>query len=69
MESSHRAFKIKKNIDFKIINIDMGIGMLKLKKDFEYRSIDGIKNKDFNDFLEYRETLPIINSEEALKII
>ena len=58
-----------KNIDFKIINIDMGIGMLKLKKDFEYRSIDGIKNKDFNDFLEYRETLPIINSEEALKII
>ena len=58
-----------KNIDFKIINIDMGIGMLKLKKDFEYRSIDGIKNKDFNDFLKYRETLPIINSEEALKII
>ena len=58
-----------KNIDFKIINIDMGIGMLKLKKDFEYRSIDGIKNKDFNDFLKYRETLPIISSEEALKII
>ena len=55
--------------DFKIINIDMGIGILKLKKDFEYRSIDGIKNKDFNDFLKYRETLPIISSEEALKII
>ena len=58
-----------KNIDFKIINIDMGIGILKLKKDFEYKNIEGIKNKDFNDFLEYRKNLPIISSEEALKII
>tara|TARA_Y100000814_G_scaffold260689_1_gene211517 strand:- start:271 stop:513 length:243 start_codon:yes stop_codon:yes gene_type:complete len=58
-----------KNVDFKIINIDMGIGILKLKKDFEYKNIDGIKNKDFNDFLEFRKNLPIISSQEALKII
>ena len=47
----------------------MGIGILKLKKDFEFKNIEGIKNKDFNDFLEYRKNLPIISSEEALKII
>ncbi len=58
-----------KNVDFKIINIDQGIGILKLNKDYEYKHIDGIKNKDFNDFLKYKENLPIISSEEALKLI
>ena len=40
-----------------------------IQKDFEYKNIEGIKNKDFNDFLEYKKNLPIISSEEALKII
>lgn len=58
-----------KNVDFRIVNIDMGVGILKLKKDFKYKDILDIKYKNFDDFLEYKKTLPIISSEDALKFI
>ncbi|MDC1148758.1 class I SAM-dependent methyltransferase [Pelagibacteraceae bacterium] len=60
---------ISKNIDFKIVNIDMGIGILKPKKNFEYKIISGIENKKYNDFLKLYPHLPIINSKEALLFI
>ena len=58
-----------KNVELKIINIDHGIGILKLKKDFQYIKMDNLKNESFNEFLEYKKKLPIISSEEAFEFI
>ena len=60
---------ISKNIEFKIVNIDHGIGILKLKKNFQYQTIDNLKNEGFSEFLEYKKKLPIISSEEGLEFI
>jgi hypothetical protein len=57
------------NKEFKIINIDNGIGILKIKKNFIYKKMPHIKNKKFLDFLEYKKNLPIITSEKALDFI
>ena len=57
------------NAEFKIINIDNGIGILKIKKNFSYKEIPNIKNLKFKNFIELKKTLPIINSEEALNFI
>ena len=58
-----------KNVEFKIVNIDHGIGILKLKKNFQYKKIDNLKNQNFGDYLSYKKTLPIITSEEGLEFI
>ena len=58
-----------KKCEFKIVNIDNGIGLLKIEKDFTYKKIDGLDKKNFDDFLEYYKNLPIIKSEEGLKFI
>ena len=58
-----------RNVDFKIINIDQGIGVLKVKKNFEYLRIDDLEKKSFDDFLVYKKKLPIISSEYALDFI
>ena len=58
-----------KNIDFKICNIDMGVGILKLKENFEYKIMPELKNKNYKDFLEYYKNFPLINSEDALDFI
>ena len=58
-----------KNVDFKVVNIDHGIGILKLKKDFEYLKIDKLKNEGFYEFLNYKKNLPIISSNDALDFI
>lgn len=34
-----------KNIDFRIANIDQGVGIVKIKKDFEYKKINNIEEK------------------------
>ncbi len=57
------------NIEFKIVNIDMGIGILKLKDKFEYKRMNELKNKNFEDFLNYHKELPIINSENGLEFL
>ena len=56
------------NIDFKICNIDHGIGILKLKDGFEYKKLD-LKDATFDEFLNFKKELNIINSEEALDFI
>lgn len=58
-----------KNVKFKIINIDHGIGVLKLHKNFEYVKIDELKNKGFTDYLNYRKDLPIVKSNIGLDFI
>ena len=58
-----------KNIEFKICNIDMGIGILKLKSNFKYKFMDELNNKNYKDFINYYNKLPLINSEEALEFI
>jgi len=58
-----------KNVKFKIINIDHGIGVLKLNKNFEYKKIDELKNKGFTDYLNYRKDLPIVKSNMGLDFI
>ena len=58
-----------KNVELKIINIDHGVGILKLKKDFQYIKMDNLKNESFREFFDYKKKLPIITSEEALEFI
>jgi hypothetical protein len=59
-----------KNIDFKIANIDHGVGICKIKKNAEYIKFSELKNLEFNDFYNYYyKDLPIISSEEALSFI
>ena len=58
-----------RNIDFKIVKIDSGIGILKLKNNFEYKKMPELKSKKFEDFLEYYKSFKLIDSEEALQFI
>ena len=59
-----------KNMEFKIANIDSGVGILKPQANYEYIRIPELKHLTFRDFHKsYYKKLPIINSEEALKFI
>ncbi len=58
-----------KNVEFKIINIDHGIGVLKLKENFQYQKIDNLNKEGFKDYLQYKEKFPIINVDEGLDFI
>ena len=58
-----------RNVEFKIINIDHGVGVLKLKKNFEYKKMEELKNMGFVDYLNYRKSLPIVNSDIGLDFI
>jgi len=58
-----------KNVEFKILNIDHGIGILKLKENFYYQKIDKLKRESFKEYLEYKKRLPIITCEEGLDFI
>ena len=57
------------NVDFRIVNIDRGIGILKIKKNFKYHKMNNLKNENFFNFLEYKKKLPIISSEQGLEFI
>ena len=57
------------NVKFKIINIDHGIGVLKINKNSKYLKIDNLKNEGFKEYLNYRRKLPIITSEEGFDFI
>lgn len=57
------------NVEFKIINIDMGIGVLKINKNSKYQKIDNLKNEGFKEYLDYKKELPIITSEEGFDFI
>jgi len=58
-----------KNVDFKICNIDMGVGILKLKNGFEYNMMPELKDMNYTNFLEFYKNFPLINSEDALDFI
>ena len=58
-----------KNAQFKIINIDMGIGVLKIKNNFKYERMNELKNKSFKEYLNYKDKLPIISSQEGITFI
>jgi hypothetical protein len=59
-----------KNVEFIIANIDCGVGILKLKNDWEYLKMPELQNLTFNDFYKnYFPKLPIVNSEEAFNFI
>lgn len=58
-----------KNIEFKIVNIDFGIGILKLQDNYSYTKIPGLDKKNFSDYLKLKEQFEIINSEQGLEFI
>jgi hypothetical protein len=47
----------------------MGIGVAKPKGNYEYKKIPGLKNMNYENFLNYYTKLPIINCEDGLKFI
>lgn len=57
-------------LDFKIVNIDTGVGILKKNENYNYKKMSEIKNENFNDLYDkYLDQLPIINSLDAFKFI
>lgn len=61
---------LSKNLDFRIVNIDHGVGILKKQKKYEYKVINELRNKRFDTFIEvYYKKLPIVSSNEAMRFI
>ena len=59
-----------KNIDFVIANTDSGVGIIKIRKKFQYKFIPNLGNLNFEHFVDkYYKKLPIVSSEEALDFI
>jgi hypothetical protein len=58
-----------KNVIFKIVNVSSGIGILKLKDNFEYICMPELVGSAYEDFLEYYKEFPLIDPEEALEFI
>lgn len=56
--------------NFRIANIDRGVGIFKFKDNFELKDIKTIKDKKFEDFISiYLKSLPIVKSAEALRFL
>ena len=61
---------VSKNLDFRIVNIDHGVGILKKKRKYSYKVLKNLEKQRFNTFYnKYFKTLPIISSKEAMKFI
>ena len=59
-----------KNIDFKIANIDRGVGLVRPKENYKFEKIPELEHMRFKDFYDkYYKSLPIISSEEALEFL
>jgi len=58
-----------RNLDFKIINVDYGIGVLKLRNNFEFTKIPELREKNFSDYLELRKKFDIISCEQGFEFI
>ena len=56
------------NVDFRICNIDHGVGILKLKKESKYKKLN-LQDATFDEFLNLKKDFNIINSEDALDFI
>ncbi len=57
------------NVEFRVINIDHGIGVLKITDNTEYKKMPELKKADYDVFLKYYKKLKIINSEEGLDFL
>ncbi len=58
------------NIEFKIANIDRGVGILRPNKNFSYKKKPELQHMKFNEFKNiFYKDLPIINSIEAIEFI
>ena len=55
-----------KNCDFRIINIDHGIGVLKINDNFEYKKMPELLNLRYRDFLNHYKNFKLVTSEEGL---
>ena len=58
-----------KNLNFKIANIDSGVGYLKKNDEIVYNKISELKDQRFKDYIKIYDQLPLIDPEEALKEI
>ncbi len=58
-----------KKCSFKIINIDHGIGVLKIEEGFEYKKMPELENSGYEKFLESYKFFSLINAEDALDYI
>jgi hypothetical protein len=58
-----------KNCEFKIINTDFGIGVLKIKDHFEYKKMPELSKCGYKEFLKYYKSFKLITAEEALDYI
>ena len=57
-------------MNFKIANIDYGVGILKPGKNAKYKKMPELKKMNFDDFVnKFYKNLPLINSEEAIDFI
>ena len=54
------------NCEFKIINVDHGIGVLKINDNFEYKKMPELLNLRYKDFLKYYKNFKLITSEDGL---
>ena len=54
------------NCEFKIINVDYGIGILKINDGFQYKKMPELLKLRYKDFLKYYKNFNLITSEEAL---
>ena len=58
-----------KNLNFKIVNVDSGVGFFKKKSKINYKKLTILKEQRFKDFLKIYKKLPLIEPEKALKKI
>ena len=59
-----------KNLIFKIVDCDNGIGILKKKDMYEYNKNDmDLDKKNYNYFVENFEKLPVIDFEKSLEFL
>jgi len=54
------------NCEFKIINVDNGIGVLKINDKFEYKKMPELLNLRYKDFLKHYKNFKLITSDEGL---
>jgi hypothetical protein len=58
------------NLDFVIANCDCGVGILKPKKNYEYKIMPQIKKLRFKEYYEnYHTKQPILSSKDAYDFI
>ena len=54
------------NCEFKIINVDFGIGILKINDNFQYKKMPELLNLRYKDFLKHYKNFKLLTSEEGL---